>query len=164
MSQRTTCADIKITNTYNHSHTTVKLNKNGATMTFSIIALVISAIGDNDLQNIVLQNNVLQPQVFEMSKNGICWTGAGDAVSPAKTGHSPNAVSMLGQRRRRWPNIETALGERLVFGGILIMRIMWSLSHFTWLLIVRQLGARLSVSYWLWTVSQTGQVDCQARW
>ena len=93
-------------------------------MTFSSIALVISAIGNNDLQNIVLQNNVLQPQVFEMSKNGICWTGAGDAVSPAKTAHSPNAVSMLGQRQRRWPNIETALGEQLVFAGILIMRIM----------------------------------------
>ena len=30
---------------------------------------------------------------------------------PANTGHSPNAVSMLGQRRRRWTNIETALGE-----------------------------------------------------
>ena len=28
---------------------------------------------------------------------------------PANTGHSPNAVSMLGQRRRRWTNIETAL-------------------------------------------------------
>ena len=26
---------------------------------------------------------------------------------------------MLGQRRRRWPNIETTLGERLVFAGIL---------------------------------------------
>ena len=24
---------------------------------------------------------------------------------------------MLGQRRRRWPNIETALGECLVFAG-----------------------------------------------
>ena len=24
--------------------------------------------------------------------------------------NSPNAVSMLGQRRRRWANIETALG------------------------------------------------------
>ena len=30
---------------------------------------------------------------------------------PANTGHSPNAVSMLGQRRRRWTNIETALDE-----------------------------------------------------
>ena len=29
---------------------------------------------------------------------------------PANTGHSPNAVLMLGQRRRRCANIETALG------------------------------------------------------
>ena len=34
---------------------------------------------------------------------------------PANTGHSPNAVSMLGQRQRRWANIETALGVCLVF-------------------------------------------------
>ena len=36
---------------------------------------------------------------------------------PANTGHSPNAVSMLGQRRRRCANIETALGECPVFAG-----------------------------------------------
>ena len=29
----------------------------------------------------------------------------------ANTGHSPNAVYMLAQRLRRWPNIKTALGE-----------------------------------------------------
>ena len=29
--------------------------------------------------------------------------------------HSPNAVSMLAHRLRRWPNIETALGDRKVF-------------------------------------------------
>ena len=34
------------------------------------------------------------------------------------TGHSLNAVSMLGQRRRRWANIETALGECPVFVGL----------------------------------------------
>ena len=34
---------------------------------------------------------------------------------PANTGHSPNAVSMLGQRRSRWAVIETELGECLVF-------------------------------------------------
>ena len=27
---------------------------------------------------------------------------------PINTGHSPNAVSILGQRRGRWANIETA--------------------------------------------------------
>ena len=31
------------------------------------------------------------------------------------TGHSPNAVSMLGQHRRRRANIETALGKCPVF-------------------------------------------------
>ena len=45
----------------------------------------------------------------------------GEIMSPirANTGHSHNAVSMLGQRRRRWANIETALGEFPVFAGIL---------------------------------------------
>ena len=38
---------------------------------------------------------------------------------PANTGHSPNAVSMLGQHRRRCVNIETALGECPVFAGML---------------------------------------------
>ena len=33
------------------------------------------------------------------------------------TGHSPKAVSMLAHRLRRWPNIETALGECPVFAG-----------------------------------------------
>ena len=34
---------------------------------------------------------------------------------PANIRHSPNAVSMLAHRLRRWPNIKTALGECLVF-------------------------------------------------
>ena len=34
-------------------------------------------------------------------------------------GHSPNAVSMLSQRRRRCTNIETALGECPVLAGLL---------------------------------------------
>ena len=37
----------------------------------------------------------------------------------ANTGQSPNAVSMLGQRRRLWVNIETALGECHVFADVL---------------------------------------------
>ena len=40
-------------------------------------------------------------------------------VNPANTGHSPNAVSMLGQRRRRWANIGTSLSECPVFAGLL---------------------------------------------
>ena len=36
------------------------------------------------------------------------------STCPPNTGHSPNAVSMLGQRRRRWANnIETTMGEWL---------------------------------------------------
>ena len=38
--------------------------------------------------------------------------------SPANAGHSPDAVSMLRQRRRHWANIETALDECPVFVGI----------------------------------------------
>ena len=34
---------------------------------------------------------------------------------PANTGYSSNAVSMLGQRRRQWHNIETALNKYPVF-------------------------------------------------
>ena len=34
---------------------------------------------------------------------------------PANTGHLPNAVSMLTYRFRRWPIIETTLGECPVF-------------------------------------------------
>ena len=37
------------------------------------------------------------------------------AVISANKRHSPNAVSMLAHRLRRWTNIQTALGECLVF-------------------------------------------------
>ena len=37
--------------------------------------------------------------------------------SDAYTERSTNVVSMLGLRRRRWTNIETTLGERIVFAG-----------------------------------------------
>ena len=37
----------------------------------------------------------------------------------AKTGQSPNSASMLGQRRRQWVNIKTALGECHVFDDVL---------------------------------------------
>ena len=40
---------------------------------------------------------------------------------PANTRHSLNAVSMLGQCRRRWPNIETALNEHLVFTVLMLV-------------------------------------------
>ena len=51
---------------------------------------------------------------------------AGPDVSciPANMRHSPNVVSMLAHRLRRWPNIDTTLGECLVLvgmgGGLLV--------------------------------------------
>ena len=64
------------------------------------------------------------------SVNDYCWqwwlTGdsgmtsihtARDIVS-ANTRHSPNAVLMLGQRRRRWTNIKTALERYLAFARV----------------------------------------------
>ena len=41
----------------------------------------------------------------------------GTCSYPANTGHSPSAVLMLAHRLRRWPDIETALGECPVFAG-----------------------------------------------
>ena len=37
---------------------------------------------------------------------------------PANTRRSPNVVTMLAHRLRRWANIVTTLGERLTFHGI----------------------------------------------
>ena len=37
---------------------------------------------------------------------------------PANTKIRPNVVSMLVQRRWRWANIETALGQMLAFAGL----------------------------------------------
>ena len=37
---------------------------------------------------------------------------------PANTKTRPNVVSMLVQRRWRWANIETALGQILAFAGM----------------------------------------------
>ena len=47
---------------------------------------------------------------------------------PGNTTHSPNAGTILGQRRRRWPNNVPALGERLLFatswkGTVLLYRV-----------------------------------------
>ena len=38
-------------------------------------------------------------------------------VNPVNMGRWPDAGLMLAHRLRRWPNINPALGERLVFGG-----------------------------------------------
>ena len=42
-----------------------------------------------------------------------CFVFAGQEDFPSNIVHLSNVVSMLGQRRWRWPNIETALGECL---------------------------------------------------
>ena len=43
---------------------------------------------------------------------------------PANTRYSPNAAPMLGQRRRRWTNIGLAVGQSLVFAGL-----VWDCGH-----------------------------------
>ena len=40
-------------------------------------------------------------------------------TNPASTTLWPNAVVMLAHRLRRWPNITTTLGQRLLFAGFL---------------------------------------------
>ena len=42
-------------------------------------------------------------------------------AAPSNSTHSPNAVLMLGRRRRRWPIIKTALGH--IYGPVLLYRI-----------------------------------------
>ena len=51
---------------------------------------------------------------------------------PANMGHSPNAVSMLGQRRRRWANIDTALGEFPMFLGEARRHTLHRIGQGTW--------------------------------
>ena len=46
---------------------------------------------------------------FDGQHTNLLWKG------PANTRRWPNADLMLGQRRRRWTNIKSALGHRLVF-------------------------------------------------
>ena len=43
--------------------------------------------------------------------------------------NSPNAVSRLGQRRRRWASIDTTLGECLVLAGLPSMNRMASIKR-----------------------------------
>ena len=39
----------------------------------------------------------------------------------------PNAILILGHRRRRWPNIKTALPLYLVWGGVVLIPVLWCL-------------------------------------
>ena len=57
---------------------------------------------------------------------------------PANTTHSPNAGTMLCQRRRRWPNNVPALGKRLLFatswkGTVLLYRVYRPAHQTRWL-------------------------------
>ena len=53
--------------------------------------------------------------IFYRNSNQTCV--AESSPFPVNTGRSSKADSMLGHRRRRWPNIESTLGEHLVFAG-----------------------------------------------
>ena len=48
-------------------------------------------------------------------------TAPGNPGNPANTIHSPNAALTLGQRRRRWSNVKTVLGECIVFAGMFVI-------------------------------------------
>ena len=52
---------------------------------------------------------------------GICVWKIRANTRPANTRHSPNAVSMVVHRLRRWPNIKTASGECLVLLGRVVL-------------------------------------------
>ena len=51
---------------------------------------------------------------------------------PADTRHLNNARLMFGQRRRRWPNINPALGQCLVHAGYLVLTINLFVSRILW--------------------------------
>ena len=66
------------------------------------------------------------PSLHQHWANVLCYLGSGmrrverhPIAILDNTGQSPNAVPMLGQRRRLWVNIETALGECHVFADVL---------------------------------------------
>ena len=69
------------------------------------------------------------PALRQHWDNVSCYLGSGISgdlggkrhrhVVRANTGRSPNVVSMFGQRRRLWVNIETALNECHMFADVL---------------------------------------------
>ena len=77
--------------------------------------------------------------IFLIDKNIISVVSAGVAAIPTNTEHSPNAVSMLAHRLRRWPNIETALGECPVFAG----SCMYTFTVCWWCLSVLQVAIKI---------------------
>ena len=81
-------------------------------------AMVMEGIGLH-VEDILLGLSITRRFSVFINKNWRCLPSCSEKVDsyPANTGHAPNAVSMLGQRRRRWANIETALCEYPVFAG-----------------------------------------------
>ena len=53
-------------------------------------------------------------------------------ILAANTIHRPNAVPMLGQIRRRWTNIGTALGRWIVFAGLFQLPVAKTKFHKKW--------------------------------
>ena len=56
------------------------------------------------------------------------------------TRHSPNAVSLLEQRLRRWPNIEQTLAECTKFEGKLSCRYIRGVSCFVILAVIKSVS------------------------
>ena len=50
----------------------------------------------------------IKPTLAERLVFAVCYV---HTVYSANAGHSPNAVSMLGQGQRQWVNIKTAVGQ-----------------------------------------------------
>ena len=61
------------------------------------------------MKQTIARNYTLQYKVFYI----VCYDE--EYANPANTRRVVNAATMLGQRRRRWPNIVATLTELLVF-------------------------------------------------
>ena len=61
--------------------------------------------------------------------------GGGVSALPANTRRQPNVGLMLAHRLRRWPNINSTLGQRVVFAGLERDRVaQWSgVGHWIWI-------------------------------
>ena len=63
-------------------------------------------------------NTLYSGDRYVIHQNDVALSCHGNIYIAANTGHSPYDVSTLGQRRRRWANIGTALSACPVFAGI----------------------------------------------
>ena len=67
--------------------------------------------------------HVIWVVVFLATGGGKCHPHDNCARRPANTGRSPNPVSKLGQRLRRWAKVETVLSKWHLFARVLLLRI-----------------------------------------